>query len=239
MTSDDGAKGTATGFPGVVQDSGERARLEALVREVAVETGNVEGEAALRGAPVLAHFLALLRSENARMNLVSARAAEPEELVRRHLFDALFGLRFLPEESKNAPLRLVDLGTGGGFPAVPILLVRRDIQGVLVDSTEKKCAFLRRIVLELELTAQVLNARFPSSFPMKNTRPFDLLTTRAVNGAGGLVRAARPILRGRALLWTTETLARQAVQESGIHRSTFHKAAGSESRGIAVLECFT
>ena len=221
------------------EDARDSAHLEALIRAEARERGGVEGEAALDCAPQLARFLVLLRDENARMNLVSARAAQPEELVRRHLFDSLFGLRFLPKGSKLVRLRLLDVGTGGGFPALPILLARRDIQGTLVDSTEKKCVFLRRLVSELGLTAQVLNARFPSSFPMKSSAPFDLLTTRAVNAAGGLVRAARPILKGRALLWTTEALAREAIQESGIHRATFQKAAGEGGRGIAVLECST
>lgn len=223
----------------IARDLEDLALLEPLIRAEARERGGVEGETALGYAPQLARFLGLLREENVRMNLVSARAAQPEELVRRHLFDSLFGLRFLPEASKTRRLRLLDVGTGGGFPALPILLTRRDIDGTLVDSTEKKCAFLRRVASELGLTAQVLNARFPSSFPMKSTAPFDLLTTRAVNAAGRLVRAARPVLKGRALLWTTETLARDAIQESGINRATFHKAAGEESRGIAVLECST
>ena len=221
------------------RDTEDQALLEALVRAEAIARGGVEGEAALRCAPQLAHFLALLRMENVRTNLVSARAAEPEELVRRHLFDSLFGLRFLPEGSSSRRFRLLDLGSGGGFPALPILLVRRDIDGTLVDSTEKKCAFLRRSIGELGLTAHVLNARFPNSFPMKNSLPFELLTTRAVSAAGNLVRAARPILKGKALLWTTEGLFSEAIKESGVHRASFQKAAGSESRGIGVLECST
>ncbi|MEO7917827.1 MAG: 16S rRNA (guanine(527)-N(7))-methyltransferase RsmG [Thermoanaerobaculia bacterium] len=220
-------------------NSQEPARLLELISVEARKRGGVEGEAALEHGSLLARFLTILRQENQRMNLVSSRAAEPEELVRRHLFDSLFGLRFLPSAIPKRAFRLLDLGSGGGFPALPLLIVRPDIEGTLVDSTEKKCAFLRHAVGDLGLTAQVLNARFPSSFPMKTIAPFDLLTTRAVNAAGVLVRDARPIFLGKALLWTTEGLWREAARESRLPRAAFHLATGAESRGIAVLECST
>lgn len=192
-------------------------------------------------AESLARFLGALRIENRTTNLVSARAAEPEELVRRHLFDSLRGLAYLPPPRTSGRLRLLDLGTGGGFPALPILIVRPDIEGVLVESTGKKCVFLEGVVRSLGLTARVVNARFPDSFQMKNVKPFEILTTRAVRSAGRLVRAAGPLLvpGGRALLWTTELLGREALKESGLHRGDFHRTDDSGTRVVAVLECST
>jgi 16S rRNA (guanine527-N7)-methyltransferase len=187
----------------------------------------------------LARFLALLSEKNEEMNLVSTRAAEPAALAR-HLADSLAGLPFLPPP-RPALLRLLDLGSGGGFPAIPILLVRRDVEGTLVDSVRKKCDFLSAAAGGLALTARIVNARFPDSFPMAKSGPFDVLTTRAVGSAGALVRAARPALApgARALLWTTVPLVNEAVRESGAKKWAFHRDPGSERRGLLVLERFT
>jgi len=110
------------------------------------------------------------------MNLVSARAAEPEALAG-HLADALAGLPFLPPP-RPAKVRLLDLGSGGGFPALPLLLVRRDLSGTLVESTRKKCEFLSAAAERLALTAEVVNARFPDSFPMDQSVRFVALAWR-------------------------------------------------------------
>ncbi len=191
-------------------------------------------------APALARYLALLREANEAMNLVSRSAATPPELVFRHLFDALCGLAHLPERGQRR-LRLLDVGSGGGFPAVPILLLRKDLAATLVESTKKKARFLEELRAPLELTFDVSDARFPDSFPMAKTPPFDLLTTRAVARAGRIVRSARPVLRrgARALLWTTAPLFEEALGDSGFHRGAFHETPGSERRGIGVIECST
>ncbi len=188
----------------------------------------------------LASFLSFLLEKNARMNLVSSRSADFSTLVGTHLFDALLGLAFLPRP-RGRPIPLLDLGSGGGFPAIPLLLVRADLEGTLVESSGKKAAYLDEAISRLALTARVVKARFPDSFPMGGTPRYDLLTTRAVASAGRLVRAARPLLSpgARALLWTSEPLAAAAVRESGAARSFFSRAPGAERRGILSLECFT
>jgi 16S rRNA (guanine527-N7)-methyltransferase len=193
-----------------------------------------------RAAGDLAGFLAFLREENETTNLVSSRAAEPHELVSRHLLDSLLGLSLLPPPAP-VPVQLLDIGSGGGFPALPLLLVRRDVAGTLVESTGKKCAFLAKVCRHMALTAEVVNARFPDSFQMKGPARYDVLTSRAVHSAGRLVRAARPLLApsARALLWTTEPLFPEAVRESGASTGSFHLAPGADRRGIAVLEGFT
>ncbi len=215
------------------------AGLEAAVgRAVATLPDQVRpaAEAARSG---LVEFLRFLLECNATMNLVSARAAEAEALAG-HLADALAGLPLLPP-TRPAQTRLLDLGSGGGLPALPLLLVRRDLEGTLVDSIRKKCDFLSAAAERLALTAEVVNARFPDSFPMAKSGLFDVLTTRAVGSAGKLVRAARPVLApgARALLWTTEPLVKNAVKDSGAKAAAFHRDVRSERRGILALERFT
>jgi len=211
-------------------------RIEALLAELPPEGS----EGVRDAAPALAEFLAALGSANASMNLVSASAARPEELVGNHLRDSLEGLPWLPPPASRR-IALLDLGSGGGFPAVPILVVRRDIDGWLVESTRKKARFLSEICARLSLTATVHDARFPDSFPMTTPARFDLLTSRAVADAGRLVRRARPLLRrgARALLWTTERLYPGIRRVSGCGYAAFHKSTRGESRGIAVLQGFT
>jgi 16S rRNA (guanine527-N7)-methyltransferase len=174
------------------------------------------------------------------MNLVSARSADPDTLAGTHLFDSLLGLSLLPRP-RGRPGRLLDVGSGGGFPAIPLLIARPDLEGTLVESSRKKAAYLHDALERLALTARVVNARFPDSFPMGGPPRYDVLTTRAVASAGRLVRAARPVLSpgSRALLWTSEPLAAEAVRASGASRSSFHRAPGAERRGILSLECFT
>ncbi len=196
-----------------------------------------------RSAESLATFLRLLLAENLRINLISAASARSEVLVGRHLRDSLLGLPLLPEPGER-PIRLLDIGSGGGFPAVPILILRPDLLATLVESAGKKCRFLRSVCSHLSLTVRVVNARFPDAFPMNGAARFDVLTTRAVAEAGRLVRGVRRrrlLTPGaRALLWTTEALFVRATRQAGCRVATFHPAPGAERRGIALLqECST
>jgi 16S rRNA (guanine527-N7)-methyltransferase len=195
-------------------------------------------EEALSEVPALAELLRLLRDANSRINLVSRATVDGPDLIDRHLLDSLLGLPLLPRGART----LLDIGSGGGFPALPLLLVRRDLAGTLVEATGKKARFLEETSRALGLTPEIVNARFPGSFPMNSPPRFDVLTTRAVAEAGELFRAARPLLRpgARALLYTTEPLfAKVRLDPRGIHRAEFHRSPGAESRGIAVLESST
>jgi len=214
--------------------------LEERVRRLAVDLTEEERVRAAPAVSRLARFLSFLLEKNAAMNLVSARSADPGILVGTHLFDALLGLALLPRP-RGRPIRLLDLGSGGGFPAIPLLLVRTDLEGTLVESSGKKAAYLREALSRLALTGRVVNARFPDSFPMGGNPRYDVLTTRAVASAGRLVRAARPLLSpgAKALLWTSEPLAADAARTSGAAQSFFRRVPDAERRGILSLECFT
>lgn len=213
--------------------------IAALVREALRGSG---AESILPSSDGLATYLELLLRANEEMNLVSRKEAVPETLVSRHLLDALEALPLLPDSS-GRPLRLLDVGSGGGVPAIPLLLSRRDLEGVLVESTGKKARFLEGVVRELGLTARVVNARFPDPALelMRKFPPCDLLTSLAVAGAGEIVRQARPVLApgAVALLWTTEPLLGELRRSLPGARVEFRKSPGADRRGIARVECFT
>jgi 16S rRNA (guanine527-N7)-methyltransferase len=211
-----------------------------LVRALAARVPEQERGHVEAAADRLAAFLAILLEKNTGMNLVSARSADPRVLVETHLFDALLGVALLPGPGEGR-VRLLDLGSGGGFPAIPLLVVRPDLEGTLVESSRKKAAYLDEALGRLALTARAVNARFPDSFPMDGAAPYDVLTTRAVGSAGKLVRSARPFLApgARALLWTTRPLANEAARASGAKEHTFFPAPGAARSGVLSLECFT
>ena len=209
-----------------------RERIRVAASSLPLEAG----EAVRRESERLAHYLGLLLQANARMNHVSARTAQPEILVQRHLIDSLLGLSLLPSAGTKT-LNVLDIGSGGGFPAIPLLIARADLQGTLVESMGKKCRFLVEVVQALSLTAEVVNARFPDAFLMKSPGRFDLLTSRAVARAGRLVRMARPILApaARVLLWTSDDLLGEIQRDSGRRDLTFHRTPGRQRTGVAVL----
>ncbi len=211
----------------------------ALVRQALDAAGSPEGAAA---GDDLARFLELLLRANERMNLVSRREAEPEALVRRHLLESLEALPFLPRPGGRS-LRLLDVGSGGGFPAIPILLVRRDLEGTLVESVGKKARFLEETLSALGLAGRVVNERFPApALARLSGEPrFDLLTSRAVADAGRIAAESRPVLRrgATALLWTSEPLLadlRRALPGAEVE---FRKSPGADRRGLARVERFT
>jgi 16S rRNA (guanine527-N7)-methyltransferase len=131
----------------------------------------------------LSVYLDLLVKWNARTNLSAIR--EPEEMVRRHFGESLFAARHLP-----AGRTLLDLGSGAGFPGLPIALAHPGIQVTLAESQNKKAAFLREAVRTLGVSVEVFAGRAEE---MAAARVFDIVAMRAVDRP----EAALEIGRGR------------------------------------------
>jgi len=103
----------------------------------------------------LADYYELVQKNNPLLHLV-APCSEAEFAVR-HILESLTLLEFLPKAAKFA-----DVGTGAGLPSIPCLLVREDLQGVLIESKLKKAAFLQEVVKEcdLENRTNIINRQF-------------------------------------------------------------------------------
>ena len=82
------------------------------------------------------------------MNLTAIK--EPEEIVKKHFIDSLTLLSKvnIPENAS-----LIDVGTGAGFPGIPVLIARPDIKMTLLDSTRKRIDFINEVLKRTELTA--------------------------------------------------------------------------------------
>jgi len=144
----------------------------------------------------LARYAELLEKWSRRHNLV--RYGSRGELVERHLLDCLAAAPFLGKSG-----RLLDVGSGAGLPGVPLLTARPGWGGVLLEPRQKRWAFLRLVVRELGLSAQVDRARYQD---FAGEPSWDVITARAVGDTPGLLAWARPRVStsGQVLLWTTE-----------------------------------
>ena len=142
--------------------------------------------------PQLVIYLDLLLKWNARTNLTAIR--DPEEIVRRHFGESLFAAQNLklgnPDPTPSAPsaTTLFDLGSGAGFPGLPIALLRPEMQVTLAESQNKKAAFLREAVRTLNLPNVGVWAARAETMPAN--RQFRIVTLRAVDNMEAALSAA-------------------------------------------------
>lgn len=133
-----------------------------------------------------------------RIDLVGPGAAE--ELLERHYAESLAALPLLPA----GPARLVDIGSGAGFPGWILAAARPDLEVWLVEPRERKAAFLRAAARRAGLSVRVLAARVAAASRAPLPEAIDLLTVRAVRLDTGLFAAlAGHLAAGAELLaWT-------------------------------------
>jgi 16S rRNA (guanine527-N7)-methyltransferase len=143
---------------------------------------------------------------------------DPQDILVKHFLDSLSCL--LAINSKRSPkqaLRVADVGSGAGFPGLPLAIMRPDIQLTLVDATEKKCAFLRHMVSALGLpNARVVHARAENLGRDREHRGhYEWAVARAVARLPVLLEYLLPLTRsgGRCLAQKTET-ARAEIQDA-------------------------
>jgi 16S rRNA (guanine527-N7)-methyltransferase len=145
-------------------------------------------------------FVLLLLEANRRTNLT--RLTQPEAVARLHLLDALAAL---PLVDAWAPGWAIDLGSGGGLPAIPLALARPDLRWTLVDSVGKKAAALRDFVEALgmrNVTVLADRAEALGQDPRHRER-YAAVTARACAPLPVLVELALPLLAlgGSLLAW--------------------------------------
>ncbi len=146
------------------------------------------------------HFVSLLLAANQRLNLT--RVTDPAEVARLHLLDALAALPLLDAWETDV---VVDLGSGGGVPAIPLALARPDISWTLVDSVRKKSVVLQEMVEALGLRGvTVLSERAESLGRDTHHRErYGVATARACASLPVLAELGLPLVRmgGFLLAW--------------------------------------
>ena len=171
------------------------------------------------------HLYELILAANQHLNLT--RITTPEDFWEKHLWDSLKGIAQLLNTPTTAPLRAIDIGTGGGFPGIPIAIALLHCHVTLLDSTRKKIAFLETLIPQLSLdNITTLTGRAEEiGQEIQHRQTYDLALIRAVAPASVCAEYALPLLKenGLAILyrgqWTeeeTKTLEEAVKQLGGV-----------------------
>ncbi len=141
-------------------------------------------------------YVDLLLRWNRALSLTTV--TKPAEIVNRHFGESLFASKLLPVEN----CRLVDIGTGAGFPGLALKIAQPSIELVLIESNKKKCAFLAEVKRALGLSGVEIRAeRFEEIRP--ETVEARMITARAVGEFKTLLQWSERALsrRGHIILW--------------------------------------
>jgi len=168
-------------------------------------------------------FWSLLLTWNARINLTGAGTRE--ELVGEHLPDALAMAHLVPQG-----VQVLDVGSGGGLPAIPFAVLRRDAGVTLVEPRSKRVAFLRTAVRQLGLSVAVL----PDRVEAVAVPQVDVAASRATFPPREWLERARG-LAPRALVFASRPTEVVAVAGQVVEAEVHYRTASGHSRWLGLF----
>ncbi len=162
-----------------------------VVRDLAAAHGIAVDEAQLAR---FARLGAALLGANQRMNLT--RITAPADIAVQHIVDSLIGLRAMADLDPDRPLTVVDVGTGAGFPGLPLAVMRPRWRFTLIEATGKVVAYLEQAVAALELgNVTALHCRVEDAGRDRALRErFDLAVARALAPLPVLLEYTLPLV---------------------------------------------
>ena len=136
------------------------------------------------------NYINLLIEWNEKINLTAI--TEPDEVILKHFVDSLTIAKYIPDGTK-----IVDVGTGAGFPGIPLKIYRQDIEITLFDSLQKRINFLNEVIRELNLEKiETVHSRVEDFGKDKMYREkFDIATSRAVANLATLSEYLLPLVK--------------------------------------------
>lgn len=130
-------------------------------------------------------YLKELKKWNKTYNLTSIE--DEKQIIVKHFIDSILYLSFIPQK----PLKIADIGTGAGFPGVPISLVSPFLKIVLIEPSWKKCAFLKNIKRKLKIeNIEIIRAKAEEVH-----NGFDIITSRALWSIRDFIKNCEPLLK--------------------------------------------
>ena len=136
------------------------------------------------------NYMNLLIEWNKKVNLTAI--TEPDEIILKHFVDSLTISKYISDGTK-----VVDVGTGAGFPGIPLKIVRQDVDITLLDSLQKRINFLDEVINELNLEKiTTIHSRVEDFGKNKKYREeFDIATSRAVANLSTLSEYLLPLVK--------------------------------------------
>ena len=185
-------------------------------------------------------YAQMLVTANENMNLTGI--TEPDDIVVKHFTDCLALLQYvdLPQGC-----RVADVGTGAGFPGLPLLFARPDLQLTLLDALQKRLGFLSEVLNACDMEAALVHARAEDAGHEADLREtFDFVTARAVAPLGVLSEYCLPLLTVggtfAALKGTQEDFgaAFEAVKTLGgsMENIVSYKLTNGDSRSLVIIK---
>lgn len=136
------------------------------------------------------NYYELLIEWNNKFNLTTI--TEKEEVIIKHFADSLYGYKYI----KNAT-SVIDIGSGAGFPAIPLAIVLENVNFTLVDSLNKRINFLNEVISKLSLkNCKTYHSR-AEDFAKNNRNKFDIAIARAVASLPTLLEYLVPLVKVR------------------------------------------
>ena len=162
-----------------------------------------------------------LREENEKYNLTAI--TEPSDVYVKHFADSILGSVAVPQNAT-----LCDVGSGAGFPSLPLKIARPDISVTLVDSLEKRINFSRTLCDKLQVAANFYHDR-AEDFAKTHSEQFDVATSRSVAALPILLEYVAQIVKigGIIIAYKTDESELEAVTNAckilGLRYETSHK----------------
>ena len=142
---------------------------------------------------LLVRYAELLLRWNSVHNLTAIES--PAQVLTHHLLDSLAIVPQIQRIRDERPIRLLDVGAGGGLPGIPLAIAAADVHVTLIDKVQKKVAFLTQAKVELALNnVDCVHARVETLRPEP---PFDMIIARAFASLAEFVRLTRHLLAAR------------------------------------------
>lgn len=177
---------------------------------------------------------------NEKMNLTAI--TQPQDIVIKHFLDSLLLLKYVdvPENAK-----VIDVGTGAGFPGVPLLIARNDLDITLMDSLNKRLVFLENVLDKCSLSAEIVHSRAEELGLNENYREqYDMAAARAVAPMNVLCEYCLPFVKTGGMFAALKGSADEAgsaesaVRELGgeIADNVSYKLPSGDKRSIVIIK---
>lgn len=138
-------------------------------------------------------YIELFVEYNSKVNLVSNN--DEKLLFEKHIYDSLALNLFFKKYKQELSIKLLDIGTGGGFPSLPVAMTYEKMQVCAVDSINKKINFIKNAALELNLKNIEPICSRVEDLPEFRKKSFDVVTTRAMAELREILEYAIPFLK--------------------------------------------